>query len=106
MTNIVLSQTGTGASRVIAPDYFRAPFAIGLGAVISGTATVSVEATFEDPLSGSFNPSTAVWFAIPDFSAISATKIGRLDIPCRGLRVNVTAGAGTVTLYVQQAGER
>lgn len=106
MQSITATQTGAGTSEVIGLDYFIAPFAVGLGAVVTGVVTFTIEYTMQDPMDAGFNPATASWFPVSGMTSISATTGASLSVPCRGVRINVASGAGSVTLYVQQAGTR
>jgi hypothetical protein len=46
----ILKQTGVGRSPVWwAPDFFQDPFNIGIGCVLTGSATYNIEHTFDDP---------------------------------------------------------
>lgn len=99
-----LSQTGMGASGVFVPDVNANPFNIGLGAVISGTVTYSVQHTFDDIFASAFDPATATWFEHPTITAKTANTDGNYAYPVRGIRLNVTAGTGSVTLTIVQAG--
>jgi hypothetical protein len=46
----ILKQTGVGRSPVWwSPDFFQDPFNIGIGCVLTGSATYNVEHTFDDP---------------------------------------------------------
>lgn len=103
---IIRSVTGVGTSAVHVPDTFQTPFNIGLGCVVTGTVTFSVEHTFEDVFSPTFNPATATWFANSGLSSKSANADGNYAYPVNGIRLNVTAGTGSVTLYILQAGAR
>lgn len=104
MQSITLTKTGTGASAVRALDFFLNPFNVGIGAVVSGTATYTIEYCFEDPTNAGFDPATATWFAVSGLSSESTTKSAALTVPCRGIRISIASGAGTVTAYIQQAG--
>lgn len=103
--NISYTVTGAGTSTVYACDCFKAPFNVGYGTTISATATYSLQFTFDDVTSDSFNASTATWFTISGTSGSTAVS-GSFTIPCRGIRLNVSASTGSVTLYLQQAGTR
>mgnify|MGYP006289456333 CR=1 FL=1 len=98
--------TGTGTSPIYACDHFQAPFNVGIGCTISATATYSVQFTFDDIMSDTFSAGSATWFTASDFSAVSTSKAASFTIPCRGIRLNVSASTGSVTMQVQQAGER
>ena len=106
MQSITTSVTGVGSSPVEAVSWFTNPFNLGLGAVLSGAATFTVEYSFEDPTNEGYSASTATWFPVTGLSAVSASTAAELTIPCRAVRVTIASGAGTVTLYVQQAGTR
>ena len=102
MQQPTVSKTGTGSSAVLAVDFFRNPFNIGIGVVVTGTVSFTVEFTFSDPSDPDFNPATAIWFSTGLTGSASAAQA--FTIPCRALRVTNASGAGTSTLYAQQAG--
>lgn len=106
MTAISYKVTGIGVSPVYACDNFQAPFNIGIGCTISATATYSVEYTFDDILADGYVASSGTWFTASDFSSVTTSKAASFTIPCRGIRLNVSASTGSVTMQVQQAGER
>ena len=103
---IKLTQTGTGSTTVHVPDTFRDPFNIGIGCVLTGTATYSIEHTFEDVLSPTFNASSATWFKNSGISSKSANQDGNYAYPVNGIRLTIESGAGSVTAYHLQAGAR
>lgn len=103
---IKLTKTGTGRSTVHVPDTFQNPFNIGVGCVVSGTATYTVQHTFEDVTDPAFNPATATWFDNSGLTAQTGNANGNYAYPVNGISVNVTAGTGTVTVYLLQAGAR
>ena len=107
MPSIVLTQTGVGSSNFYIPDWFQNPFNIGLQAVVSGTVTsYTIQYTLDDTTADGYNPATGNWTAVPSFSALSATTWGAFTTPCRGIRVTIATGTGSVALNVQQAGTR
>lgn len=104
MNPVVVTVTGVTTSRVIIPDWRCVPFAVGIGTVLtSGTATWSVEHTFDDTFDPLFNPATAAWFPNSGITAKSANTDGNYAFPVRGIRLNVTASTGSVTMTVVQA---
>lgn len=104
MTPITISKTGTGRSAIFAPDSFMAPFNVGLQITVTGVATFNIELTMDDV---QFDPSSAVWAtAGTGFGALSASTVLALTTPCHGLSINVTAGTGTVSVKIVQAGMR
>ena len=98
--------TGTGTSSVINLDSLANPFNVGIGVDISATAAYTVEYTFNDVSSDSFTAGTATWFTDTSFGSATADKAISFTIPCRGVRLNVSASTGSATIYVQQAGRR
>lgn len=103
---ITRTVTGVGTSAIHVPDTFKDPFNIGLGCVLTGSATYSVEHTFDDVYSPTFNPATATWFTNSGLNAKTTSADGNYAYPVNGIRLNVTAGTGSVTLYILQAGAR
>jgi len=107
MQNIVLTQTGTGSSRVAIPDFFKDTFNIGLQAIVTGTVTYTVWYTLDDTQADGYVPSTGNWFPVASqMLAATATNAAQLVTPCKGIYLQVTAGTGTVALTIQQAGTR
>jgi hypothetical protein len=106
MPNVSYTVTGTGTSSVYNTDFFQAPFNVGLGATISATATYTVQFTFDDVTADGYVPANGTWFTEATFGTASTSKAISFTIPCRGIRLNVSASTGSVTLQVQQAGER
>jgi hypothetical protein len=99
-----LTVTGTGVSNVYVPDRNTTPFAIGMGAVVSATATYTVQHTFDDVFSRTFDPATATWFSHPTLVNQSANADSNYAFPVRGIRLNVSASTGSVSLTIVQAG--
>ena len=107
MPNTTLTQTGAGASTFVIPDFFIGNFNIGLQAVVTGTvSSYSAQITLDDTTSDSYDPSTGNWFDVTGMSNASASAAVAMVIPCRGIRVKITTGTGSVTLSIQQAGTR
>lgn len=103
MRPITLSVTGVGTSSVIPMDFRADSFIVGVGCVVSGTATYTVEHTFDDVFATTFNPATATWLPNTGLTAQTVSKDGNYAFPVRGVRLNVSAGTGTVTMTVIQA---
>lgn len=95
------------ASAPIPLDHYRDPFNVGVGVKLSAGAslTYSVEHTFDDVFSESFNPSTATWYTNSGLGAKTASLDGNYAFPVTAIRLNVTTyGGGTATMTVIQAG--
>ena len=103
MRPVTVSRTGVGQSAVVPTDYMQISPSVGVGAVVSGTVTYNVEHTYSDVLDPTVTP---VWFVAPELSAQTTSKDGVYVGPIRGLRVNVTAGTGSVTMTVLQGDPR
>lgn len=89
-----ISQTGVGTSDVNIVDYRQKNFKIGVGCIVDGTATYTLEHTFDN----------TNWFPNEDAALVGATasQDGSYPFPIRASRINVTAGTGTVTAtYIQ-----
>ena len=99
-----VSQTGVGNTAVLVPDYMISPFALGVGVIVSGTVTYTVQHTFDDVFAPGFNPATATWIDHPTLAAKTTTSDSNYAFPVRGIRLSVTAGTGTATLRLVQAG--
>lgn len=109
MTPISTSVSSAARSTVIAVDNFANPFNVGLNAVLSagGSATFSIQYSFDDPMDAGYNPATATWQTLTTFSGVTATTNGVTVIPCKALSINCTTyGSGTITLTIMQAGRR
>ena len=105
MRPTVVTVTGVGTSAVIPVDYYVSPTSIGLGCTLTGTATYSVQYTFDDVFASGYNPATGNWVDHPSLTAKTASADSNLAYPARGVRLNVTAGTGSVRLVFIQAGD-
>lgn len=95
--------TGIGVSAVVPVDVNKDPTSIGVGVKISATATFQVQHTFDDIWSPTFNPATAIWYNHP--TLVGAANVdGNYMAPPTGIRLNVSASTGDVTMTVVQAG--
>jgi hypothetical protein len=94
-----VSKTGTGASSALVMNTNTNPFNVGFCVIVADTVTYTVQHTFDDP-SGTLTN----WFPHPSIAAKSDNQDGNYAFPVTAIRVNVTAGGGTATLKVVQAG--
>ena len=95
----VIKQTGTGSTAWIPLDYKQSPFNVGFGVVVTGTVTYDIEHTFEDVFDSSITPTA---FKHATLVSQTANKDGNYAFPIRAVRVNVTAGTGSVTVTLLQ----
>jgi len=104
MRPVVYTIIGTGVSNVMPPDQYISPFNVSLGVTVSGTSTYTVQYTFDDVFASGYNPSSGNWVDHPTLTAQTGSKDSNIAYPVSGIRLNVTAGTGTVRLVITQAG--
>lgn len=106
MRPVRVTVTGVAVSAPIPIDQYQAPTNIGLAVIIvSGTATYTVEHTFDDVWDPDFNPATATWFPHPTLVTLTADADGNYAAPPIACRLNVTVSSGgDVQFDVVQAG--
>lgn len=104
MRPITVSQTGVGPSVPIVLDYLVAPFQVSIGCKVTGTATFTVEHTYDDPFASGFSPLSATWFPNATLTAKTANAEGSYTLPVRAIRLSITSGTGTVAATIVQAG--
>jgi len=106
MRPISVTVSDIGVSAPIPMDYTLPGFSVGIGCKISATATYTVQHTFDDIWSSSFNPATATWHPNTGLSAKTANADGNYAFPVRAIRLNVAASTGTVTMDVIQSTDK
>lgn len=88
-------------SATLPMDWRQDPFAVGIGVVLSGGATLTyqVEHTFDDVLGGA----TPTWFVHSTLTGQTTSKDGNYAFPVKAIRLNVTAyTGGNATMTVLQ----
>ena len=95
----IVTQTGTGTSAWIPVDHTQNAFAIGFGCVVSGTVTYDVQHTFDNIFDSNITPTA---FTHSLVTGKTSNQDGNYAFPIRAMRLNVTAGTGSVTLTVLQ----
>lgn len=83
-------------------DYYGRP-EVSIQVVVTGTATYTVQQTLDNPLE---EGATVTWFNHPDATLVDQTtnRQGNYGYIPTAVRVRQTAGSGSVTLTVLQAG--
>jgi hypothetical protein len=104
MRPISVTTVGVQSSPAIPVDWRIAPFQITLDTVVSAPATYDVQWTDDDPFAAGFIVSSANWNTLTGMAAATTSQNATLISPVRAIRINQTAGAGSVTLRVVQAG--
>lgn len=89
------SQTGVGTTAWFPVNYRQSPFNASFGCVVSGTVTYTVEHTFDDVFDPAVTPTA---FPNATVAAATANANGNYAFPIRAVRLNITAGTGTVTV--------
>ncbi len=100
MRQQIATKTGTGSSNVLATDLYISPFNVGFGVVATGTVTYTVQHTFDNVQT----VASPVWFSHPTITGKSDNQDGNYAFPVAAVKVLVTAGAGTATMTMIQAG--
>ena len=100
MRQQIATKTGTGSSNVLPMDLYISPFNVGFGVVATGTVTYTVQHTFDNPQT----VASPVWFPHPTIAAKSDNQDGNYAFPVAAIKVLVTAGEGTATMTMIQAG--
>lgn len=94
---------GATSSAVFRPDLYRTPFNIGFGIVKTGTVNFTVQHTFDDVFSPTFDPTTATWLNHASVAAATANADGNYAYPCRGIRLVQNSGSGSCVMTIIQA---
>lgn len=99
--------SSASASKTIPLNTYGDPFNVGIGCDVSagGVLTYTVQHTFDDVQSNTFNPDTATWYSNSVLVAQNSDKDGNYAFPVTAVRLLVTAyTSGSVTMTVIQAG--
>lgn len=103
MRPVYVTVSGVGVSAPIPMDWRARPFTAGIGCVVTGTVTYTVQHTYDDITLSTFDPSIANWFPNAVIAAATASADTTYTYPVRAIRMNITAGTGSVTMGVMQA---
>lgn len=104
-TTVAAGTNGFGSSQWWTLDQWVAPFTVGLAVeVASGTATFSIQHTYDDPnnlLGGIAFPTP---FNHPIIVGATTTTDSSYSTPVVAVRLLTTAGTGTLRARIEQAG--
>jgi len=106
-TTLTVGTNTTGATGPIIYDQNVSPFALGLSLEFTGSATATVQYTFDDPFAvNAFNTLTGVaWYDHATLVNINSTNTNsNIAFPVSAVRLKVTAGTGIAQLVSRQAG--
>lgn len=106
MRPMTATTSGVSTSNVIPFDYLRNGFSVGIGCVVTGTVTYTIQHTFDNVQSPTYTPASGTWFNHDDAALVNATANanGNFAFPITAARVNQTAGSGSVSVKFIQAG--
>lgn len=97
-TAISAGFAAAGATRRIPIDFRTGDFSVGLAVDYSGTSTVTVQETFTDILTVT-NASQYVWYPVASMSAVTASTMGGLTLPCTAVRLILVSFSATPTYH-------
>jgi len=100
MRPVTLTVSGVGTSPIVPMDFRAQNFNVGFGCEVTGTVTYSVQHTFDDIYNTAITP---VWFNHAFVNAQTTNQDGNYAFPIRAMRLNVTAGTGSVTINILQS---
>jgi hypothetical protein len=103
MRPVVFTVTGVGNSNVYAVDTYISPSNMGLAVIVTGTITYKVQYTFDDVFARTYVAGSGNWFDHPTLVG-SASGNSNVAYPVTGIRLITTAGTGSATLTIIQAG--
>lgn len=103
MRPIRLTQTGVGSTAVVPLDIHSNAMNVGVGCILTGTATYSVEHTFDDPFASDFVAASANWLPNTGLTSKSVSADGNYAFPVRAIRLTIASGTGAVQMTVIQA---
>lgn len=105
MRPVNLTVTGVGTSNVFPVDTYVAPTNMGLAVIVTGTITYKVQYTFDNVYAAGYSPTagSSNWFDHPTLVG-SASANSNIAYPVTGIRLATTAGSGSATLTIVQAG--
>ena len=103
MRPAVFTVTGVGVSNPYGVDTYISPSNMGLAVTVTGTITYKVQYTFDNIYADNYVPASGNWFDHPTLVG-SASVNSNIAYPVNGIRLITTAGTGTATLTIIQAG--
>ncbi len=99
-----ISTSGVSVSDIAGLCHYIAPFSVSVFATVTGTATFSLEYTCDNIQAAAFNPATANWQEHPQMTDATISGFVEFTAFTTAVRLNQSAGAGSVAAKVTQAG--
>lgn len=101
---VTVSVSTSGGSPVIPLDVHREGFCVAIAIVpTSGSASPTVQHTFQNPLERGFTAAGATWFNHPTLVSCSTTMQGTYTFPVHAIRA-FTSLVGDFKMFVIQSG--
>jgi hypothetical protein len=100
MDTTTIVQTGVGTTRWWNPNWHLTPFSVNATTTVGGSATYNLETTQDNY----WTPGQPAPTVTAVSTAQTTTQGVTLTAAVTGVRVNITAGSGSVTLRATQAG--
>lgn len=91
-----IGYTAVSVSKTVVLDLDLNPFNVGLGVIITGTLSATVQHCFEDVFSAF--PSTRTWFPHASIAAVTSNTDGNYAFPCRATRLLLNSLTATATV--------
>lgn len=99
--NRTITQTGTGTTDWVPLNRYAGDD-VSLAAFVDGTATYTVEMTLERVNREEYDPATVRVLDHGTLVGSTGSASGNIDFPVEAIRLNVTAGTGSVELQIYQ----
>lgn len=100
---MTLSTSGVSTSGLAVLCNYLSP-SVSVNTVVTGAATYTLEYTSDNVQAAAYTPGAGDWKAHPLMAGATAGDLVELTSPVTAVRLNQTAGAGSVQAIVQQAG--
>ena len=105
MRPVTITKTGAGVTAPVPMNQYTSPFNVGFGCDVTGSATYTVQHTFDNVFASDFDPSTAKWYNHASVSGVATDQDGNYAFPVSAIRLNLAGGStGSVTMIILQAG--
>lgn len=95
---------GTKTSNVYPPDNYVSPFNVALSVAVTGNATYTVQYTFDNVFASGYAPANGTWTNHPSLTTQTTSKDSNISYPVTGIRIQQSAGTGSVVFTMIQAG--
>lgn len=99
MRPVYITQTGVGNSVPVPLDARKAPFTVAIAFIVTGTATYSLQHTYDDITVGA----PVNWFTNISITNLTVNAEAQYTAPVRAVRLSVSAGSGSVQMQIIDA---